>query len=339
MTGEPVAVEDSSRRFAAREVVQLQVARAVDDFKRGVERDTSFALIFTTYARSLERLFRCRGLDAEISRDLSLETLREVYDRLDDYPSHLRFEAWLHRIAVSKLTFDSEVAVGEEVDDVEALLAYLGGEVTPDEAEDIRARLAERPDREVCLCELEALMAAAPPSQQEVAATVARDLAAFQANRRIHRQPRTTVGTTRSRRVLSLAVVLALVGVAWLGRGLFGSRSAWVLPPSASVASSAALTQVQLLAGMPTAVDVAAGDWLDVVLVTRQTGPSCAVSVSRPAAGRTADDRVTLQDLEIVSAKVAMAIRTDTEGFHGLDLACGDSEAERYMLTTRFTGR
>ncbi len=198
----------------ARTIVQLRVARAVDDFQRGVNSEASFALIYTTYALVLEQLFRGRGLEAEACRDHAEETLLEVHRRLTDFDSHTRFETWLYGIAVAYLptpASDHE----DETEQTEAHFAYLNGELTPHDAVQIRERLEGCPDTRKRLRELERLADASPPEDEDVAAAIAQDLARFNARLRVADvpEPDFNLGV----RVLGGVLVLVLLLlVAWL---------------------------------------------------------------------------------------------------------------------------
>lgn len=98
--GEPQPVHavdprERDRRAARREAV----ARAVEAFQRGVDREANFALIYETYFTALQRFFRFKGISQEDGRDLTQETFVGIYRGLKGYEHRDRFEGWIYRVA------------------------------------------------------------------------------------------------------------------------------------------------------------------------------------------------------------------------------------------------
>ena len=357
-----------------RAIVQLRIARAVDDFQRGVDQEASFALVYTTYVHALERFFRAHGLDAEACRDLTHETLVDVHRGLADYQSHMRFEAWLYGMARSHLPLDEmpaeeplastdesvppDVHPTEDLLSVETLFAYLCGELPPREAMDVQDALTDSPAAQAQLFELQALIDAAPPRNADVAASVAKDVALFQANLRAAAAARSAqpprehrrLSWSRPRMVMAAVAVAAIIAMVawWLGRGRLVSSPDWLQAtvPVVSASNGAAsdggapqastMPEVELLAGVPSVpVQALVGSWLSVTLVTRQRAAPCTVGVSRGVGAlgnAAAADRGVLGNVEPSAGKVTLALRADVDGRYGFQLSCGDGLEERYAL-------
>ncbi|MEM7048569.1 MAG: sigma-70 family RNA polymerase sigma factor [Acidobacteriota bacterium] len=91
----------SSPRSAGtdRSLRRRRVARAIEDFCAGRDREASFRLVYETYHRALLGFFRRRGVPAEETLDLTQETFLGIYKGLEGYRHSDRFEGWIFRIA------------------------------------------------------------------------------------------------------------------------------------------------------------------------------------------------------------------------------------------------
>ncbi len=77
------------------------VARAVERFQSGADRDGSFQFLYQAYFPALERFFARKGFSPEDRLDLTQETFFGIYKGLNAYRSEARFDTWLYRVATS----------------------------------------------------------------------------------------------------------------------------------------------------------------------------------------------------------------------------------------------
>lgn len=88
-------------RGAEESALRRQIDEAIRRFQQGVERETSFQLLFESYYRPLLRFFARKGFGPEASRDLTQETFLGIYRGLNGFRRDARFESWLYRIATT----------------------------------------------------------------------------------------------------------------------------------------------------------------------------------------------------------------------------------------------
>ena len=78
-----------------------RVERAVDAFQTGIDRESSFRILYESYYRPLQRFFARKGLSPEESLDLTQETFFGIYKGLRTYRPEGRFDGWLYRLATT----------------------------------------------------------------------------------------------------------------------------------------------------------------------------------------------------------------------------------------------
>ena len=76
-----------------------RIARAVDDFQAGRDREGSFRILFDHYYGVVQGFFAQRVAKAEDRLDLTQETFLRVYKGLEGYRKEADFGTWLFRIA------------------------------------------------------------------------------------------------------------------------------------------------------------------------------------------------------------------------------------------------
>lgn len=77
------------------------VARAIDAFQAGEDREESFRFLFESYHRPLRRFFARKGFPPDVCLDLTQETFLRIYQGLGTYRREARFETWLYRVATT----------------------------------------------------------------------------------------------------------------------------------------------------------------------------------------------------------------------------------------------
>jgi RNA polymerase sigma-70 factor (ECF subfamily) len=91
--GSPPAV-DSGPRAGPEDVV-----RAVLDFQRGIDRETSFELLFRRFRPRIERFLASRVFSPEERLDLTQATFLRIYQGLEGFRGEGSLEGWVLQIA------------------------------------------------------------------------------------------------------------------------------------------------------------------------------------------------------------------------------------------------
>ncbi len=81
------------------EDTKVRVARAVADFQRGVDRESSFRVLFDIYYEPTRHFLARRVSSPEDRLDLTQETFLRVYKGLEGYRGEAQFGTWVFRIA------------------------------------------------------------------------------------------------------------------------------------------------------------------------------------------------------------------------------------------------
>ncbi|MCP4660023.1 MAG: sigma-70 family RNA polymerase sigma factor [bacterium] len=78
---------------------QERVASAIEDFRKGIDREKNFRLLFDSYYCLVHRFFTRRVSSPEDRLDLTQEVFLRVYRGLEGYRGEAQFGTWLFRIA------------------------------------------------------------------------------------------------------------------------------------------------------------------------------------------------------------------------------------------------
>lgn len=91
--------DDSSEDRTDAADLRQRIARAVDDFQRGVEPEKSFRFLFETFYEPTRGFLARRVSSTEDCLDLTQETFLRVYKGLEGYRGEAQFGTWVFRIA------------------------------------------------------------------------------------------------------------------------------------------------------------------------------------------------------------------------------------------------
>ncbi len=86
-------------RFAYQEDIEPKLNRAVEDLRRGRDREASFQIIHRVFRADLLRFFRRRGLAPEEAEDLVQETFLGVANDIGGFRGEAPFRHWLFALA------------------------------------------------------------------------------------------------------------------------------------------------------------------------------------------------------------------------------------------------
>ncbi len=78
---------------------QERVDSAIEDFRKGIDREENFRFLFDSYYCLVHRFFTRRVGSAEDRLDLTQEVFLKVYRGLEGYRGEAQFGTWLFRIA------------------------------------------------------------------------------------------------------------------------------------------------------------------------------------------------------------------------------------------------
>lgn len=127
----------------------LWVEQVVRQIQRGDEAGERFELLFDTYAESIERYFRRRGIDAQSTEDLAQDVMLRVYKGIGRFRWQSSFNTWIYVVMDSvyknHLRSRGTLRAKAESDSLDSLLDDLAdGEIArrPEGLED------ENPDPE-----------------------------------------------------------------------------------------------------------------------------------------------------------------------------------------------
>lgn len=108
----------------------IAVARAVEDFQHGIDREASFRLLVERFYRPVLSFFSRRVASPEDRRDLAQETFLRAYRGLAGFRGESRFSTWLFRIAHHTYISWSQRETGgpeESIDESFGLDSLRGG--------------------------------------------------------------------------------------------------------------------------------------------------------------------------------------------------------------------
>lgn len=213
----------------------LWVEKVVRQIQRGEEAGEGFKLLFDAYAERIERYFRRRGVDAQMTEDLAQDVMLRVYKGIGRFRWRSSFNTWIYIVMDSvyknHLRSRGTLKAKAESDSLDSLLDDLAaGEIVrpPEGLED------EHPDPEAVAVSEEqkrrvaAAVEAMPPKMRQCFLLRFQGLAYREIARMLGVKPDTVKkhldeARTRLRPLFTtLAVLMAILG--WVTRLL---ESSW----------------------------------------------------------------------------------------------------------------
>ncbi len=81
------------------EEIKLSIEQAIENFRKGVDREEAFEAIYIAYSPPLVEFFKPRVLSDDLARELVQDTFLRVYRNLTKYSGKGDFQTWMLSIA------------------------------------------------------------------------------------------------------------------------------------------------------------------------------------------------------------------------------------------------